>query len=95
MVLHQIQNGEAHALAAATRVAARSSGRSRNADVVRQMPLARIMDEHAAATVNFLKIDCEGSEFEVLPAWTPHTGPASSALSSSITISAVAEITAN
>ena len=34
--------------------------------VVRQMPLAHIMDEHAAATVDFLKIDCEGSEFEVL-----------------------------
>jgi FkbM family methyltransferase len=34
--------------------------------VVPQMQLARIMDEHAVARVNFLKIDCEGSEYEVL-----------------------------
>lgn len=34
--------------------------------LVRQMPLAHIMDEHEAGTVNFLKIDCEGSEFEIL-----------------------------
>jgi FkbM family methyltransferase len=34
--------------------------------MVQLMPLARIMDEHGVATVNFLKIDCEGSEYEVL-----------------------------
>jgi FkbM family methyltransferase len=34
--------------------------------VVPQLPLSRIMDEHGVATVNFLKIDCEGSEYEVL-----------------------------
>jgi FkbM family methyltransferase len=33
---------------------------------VPQVPLSRIMDEHGVATVNFLKIDCEGSEYEVL-----------------------------
>lgn len=30
------------------------------------MPLSRILEEHNVATVNFLKIDCEGSEYEVL-----------------------------
>jgi FkbM family methyltransferase len=34
--------------------------------VVQQMPLARIMDEHGMTTVNFLKVDCEGSEYEIL-----------------------------
>jgi FkbM family methyltransferase len=30
------------------------------------MSLERIMDDHGVKVVNFLKIDCEGSEFEVL-----------------------------
>jgi FkbM family methyltransferase len=34
--------------------------------MVRQMPLARIMDEHGVSRVDLLKIDCEGSEYEVL-----------------------------
>src|SRR5262249_32632970 len=34
--------------------------------VVQQKLLSRIMDELSVATVNFLKIDCEGSEYEVL-----------------------------
>jgi FkbM family methyltransferase len=34
--------------------------------VVQQMPLSRIMDECGLARVNLLKIDCEGSEYEVL-----------------------------
>jgi FkbM family methyltransferase len=34
--------------------------------VVQLMPLSRILEEHDVATVNFLKIDCEGSEYEVL-----------------------------
>ena len=34
--------------------------------VVQQKRLSRIMDELGVATVNFLKIDCEGSEYEVL-----------------------------
>ena len=34
--------------------------------VVPLMPLSRILEEHNVATVNFLKIDCEGSEYEVL-----------------------------
>lgn len=33
---------------------------------VQQISLARIMDDNAVATVNFLKIDCEGSEYEIL-----------------------------
>jgi len=33
---------------------------------VPQKPLARIMDEHAIAKINFLKVDCEGSEYEIL-----------------------------
>ncbi len=34
--------------------------------VARLVPLSRIMDEHDVATVNFLKIDCEGGEFDVV-----------------------------
>ena len=34
---------------------------------VQAMPLSRILEGHDVATVNFLKIDCEGSEYEVLP----------------------------
>jgi FkbM family methyltransferase len=34
--------------------------------VVERVPLSRIMDEHLLARVNFLKIDCEGSEYEIL-----------------------------
>jgi FkbM family methyltransferase len=34
--------------------------------VVQQMPLSRIMDEYGVTRVNLLKIDCEGSEYEVL-----------------------------
>jgi FkbM family methyltransferase len=34
--------------------------------VVQLMPLSRMLEEHNVATVNFLKIDCEGSEYEVL-----------------------------
>jgi FkbM family methyltransferase len=33
---------------------------------VRQMSLSHIMDEHGVGRVNLLKIDCEGSEYEVL-----------------------------
>jgi FkbM family methyltransferase len=33
---------------------------------VPQMPLSRIMDQHAIAKINFLKVDCEGSEYEIL-----------------------------
>ncbi len=38
---------------------------------VRQMQLGRIMDDHGIATVNFLKIDCEGSEYEILRSLEP------------------------
>ncbi len=38
---------------------------------VRQMQLGRIMDDHGVATVNFLKIDCEGSEYEILRSLEP------------------------
>jgi FkbM family methyltransferase len=31
-----------------------------------RMSLGRIMDEHGLGVVNFLKMDCEGSEFEVM-----------------------------
>ena len=34
--------------------------------IVQLMPLSRILEEHNVRTVNFLKIDCEGSEYEVL-----------------------------
>ena len=34
--------------------------------IVQQIPLSRIMDEQGVATVNLLKIDCEGCEYEVL-----------------------------
>jgi len=34
--------------------------------VVQQMPLSRIMDEYGVTRVDLLKIDCEGSEYEVL-----------------------------
>jgi Methyltransferase FkbM domain len=34
--------------------------------VVQLMPLSRILEDHKVATVNFLKIDCEGSEYELL-----------------------------
>jgi FkbM family methyltransferase len=34
--------------------------------VAQLMPLSRILEEHDVATVNFLKIDCEGSEYEIL-----------------------------
>ena len=34
--------------------------------VVCLMPLSRIMEDHGVTTLNFLKIDCEGSEYEVL-----------------------------
>jgi FkbM family methyltransferase len=34
--------------------------------VARQMTLAHIIDDHHVGTVNYLKIDCEGSEFEML-----------------------------
>ncbi len=34
--------------------------------VVQLMPLSRILEEHDVTTVNFLKIDCEGSEYEIL-----------------------------
>jgi FkbM family methyltransferase len=34
--------------------------------VVQSMPLSRILEEHKVVTVNFLKIDCEGSEYQVL-----------------------------
>ena len=33
---------------------------------VQQKLLSRIMDEHGVAAVNFLKMDCEGSEYEIL-----------------------------
>jgi FkbM family methyltransferase len=33
---------------------------------VQLVPLARIMDELGVVTINFLKIDCEGNEYEVL-----------------------------
>jgi hypothetical protein len=36
-----------------------------------QMSLGRLMDEHRLNVVNYLKIDCEGSEFEILR----HIGP--------------------
>jgi FkbM family methyltransferase len=38
---------------------------------VRQMQLGRIMDDHNVATINFLKIDCEGSEYEILRSLAP------------------------
>jgi FkbM family methyltransferase len=38
---------------------------------VPQMPLSRIMDEHAVGTINFLKVDCEGSEYEILRSLDP------------------------
>jgi Methyltransferase FkbM domain len=34
--------------------------------LVQAMPLSRMLEDHNVATVNFLKIDCEGSEYEVL-----------------------------
>ena len=34
--------------------------------VVQLIPLSRILEEHGVATINFLKIDCEGSEYEIL-----------------------------
>jgi FkbM family methyltransferase len=34
--------------------------------VAQQLTLARIMDDCHVGTVNYLKIDCEGSEFEIL-----------------------------
>ena len=34
--------------------------------VARLMSLERIMDDHGIEVVNYLKLDCEGSEFEVL-----------------------------
>ncbi len=34
--------------------------------VVQLKPLSHIMEEHGVATVNFLKIDCEGGEYEVM-----------------------------
>jgi len=34
--------------------------------VVQVMPLSRILEEYDVAKVSFLKIDCEGSEYEVL-----------------------------
>jgi FkbM family methyltransferase len=42
------------------------STRATNRFTVHMMPLSRILEEHNVATVNFLKIDCEGSEYEVL-----------------------------
>ena len=42
-----------------------SAGPSRRINA-RQMSLERIMDEHGIQVVNYLKLDCEGSEFEVL-----------------------------
>jgi FkbM family methyltransferase len=33
---------------------------------VQQITLARIMDQHQVSTVNYLKMDSEGSEFEIL-----------------------------
>jgi FkbM family methyltransferase len=38
---------------------------------VQQMTLARIMDQHQVSTVNYLKMDCEGSEFEILRSIDP------------------------
>ena len=38
---------------------------------VQQMTLARIMDLHEVSTVNYLKMDCEGSEFEILRSIDP------------------------
>jgi FkbM family methyltransferase len=35
-------------------------------DVVQQFTLARIMDDNNVGTINYLKIDCEGSEFEII-----------------------------
>lgn len=34
--------------------------------IVPQMSLERIIDDHGIQVVNYLKIDCEGSEFEIL-----------------------------
>jgi Methyltransferase FkbM domain len=39
--------------------------------LVQAMPLSRMLEEHNVATVNFLKIDCEGSEYEVLRSLDP------------------------
>jgi FkbM family methyltransferase len=36
--------------------------------VAQQMTLARIMDDQHVGAINYLKIDCEGSEFEILRA---------------------------
>jgi FkbM family methyltransferase len=34
--------------------------------MVQLMPLSRVMDEQGVAAVNFMKVDCEGSEYEIL-----------------------------
>jgi FkbM family methyltransferase len=39
---------------------------------VREMSLRRVMDEQQLSTVNYLKLDCEGSEFDIIR----HTGAA-------------------
>lgn len=56
-----LQRGLRHAYAAAATEPFR----------VQQMPLRRILEEHGVATVNFLKIDCEGSEYEILRSLEP------------------------
>jgi FkbM family methyltransferase len=50
----------------ATLVASRLSKTGDQRFVVQLIPLSRILEEHDIATVNLLKIDCEGSEYEVL-----------------------------
>jgi hypothetical protein len=38
---------------------------------VPQISVSRIMDEHGLDVVNYLKLDCEGSEFEIMRALRP------------------------
>ena len=38
--------------------------------VVQLVPLSRVMDDHDVGMVNFLKIDCEGGEYDVLRSLT-------------------------
>ena len=63
VVRYPIPDGAVHALAVAG--GSRESVTSTSI-MVEQMSLPHIMDEHGIGRVNLLKIDCEGSEYEVL-----------------------------